>query len=82
MLCSGRWSSAVWSSRQIHPGNWCFPRARDSRFLGFWVSRISLTWSCRIVEGVRAQGKVAKRPVNEKGIGVGAALGPGMIWAK
>lgn len=31
----------------------------------------------RVVEGVRAQGKVAKRPVNE---GRSGGLGPG-IWA-
>jgi len=32
---------------------------------------------CRIVEGVKAQGRVAKRPVNESR---GGGLGPG-IWA-
>ncbi|PSK60322.1 hypothetical protein B9Z65_472 [Elsinoe australis] len=34
----------------------------------------------RVVEGVRAQGRVAKRPVNEGGRGALGGIGPG-IWA-
>lgn len=38
----------------------------------------------KVVEGVRAQGKVAKRPVNEgrgRGGGLGLGMGGGGIWA-
>jgi len=36
----------------------------------------------RVVEGVRGQGKVAKRPVNEgRSGGLGAGLGAGFGWA-
>ena len=37
----------------------------------------------RVVEGVRAQGKVAKRPVNEGrgGGGLGMAMGGNFAWA-
>ena len=38
---------------------------------------VSRTDCSRVVEGVKAQGKVAKRPVNE---GSRGGLGPG-IWA-
>lgn len=37
----------------------------------------------RVVEGVRAQGKVAKRPVNEgrSGGGLGMGMGGNFAWA-